>query len=204
MKELCFNCPGSVIWFSAWYEKLSSIRAFHFVLAHKRHSLLSFFEKTSDVESGPRSYYTDNYLVQFDECHFLMASLGEKSCNDVVQLTSRLSQSVISVTQLRWAPLDVSLQTDLTEGRSSWGRSDPQKRVKRRQRRGQLQGSVLLSLPANVVQAYKAAEDWSSELLRCFYAVLCSIFCLSSPLKYRSVYCNTSADMKLINSKNKW
>lgn len=41
-----------------------------------------------------------------------MASLGEKSCNDVVQLTSERIQSVIGVTQVRWAPLGVSLQTD--------------------------------------------------------------------------------------------
>lgn len=114
--------------------------------------------KTSDVDSGPWSHYADNYLVQFDECHFLMGSLRDKSGNDVVQLTSKLIQNVISVTQAWWAPLGVSLQTDrvrdsgagLPEGWSRWERSDPQKRVKTRQRQGQLQRSLLLSLSAHI------------------------------------------------------
>lgn len=55
------------------------------------------FEKTADVESGPQLYYTDNYLVQFEECHFLMDSLREKSGNNAVQLTSMLIQNAIGV-----------------------------------------------------------------------------------------------------------
>lgn len=121
-QELRFTWPGSVIRFSAQSAELSSRSAFHFVLADERHSLLSFSEQTSDVESGPWLYYTDNYLVQFDECHFLMASLEEKSCNDVVQLTSERIQCVIGVTQVRWAPLGVSLQTDRVRDPGTWRR----------------------------------------------------------------------------------
>lgn len=152
--------------------------AFHFVLAHGRHSLHSVLEQTSDTERGLWSYYTDNYLVQFDERHFLMGSLREKSSNDVVLLTSKLIQNVARVTQgLVWTARCLSSygQSEiLTEGGSCWERSDPQKRVKTRQRRGQLHRSLLPSLSAHTecgLHAYKAMEVWRAELLNCFDAV---------------------------------
>lgn len=107
-----------------------------------------------------------------------MRSLREK-CNDVVLLTSKLIQNVTRVTQglVRTARcLSSDGQSEiLTEGGSCWERSDPQKRVKTRQRRGQLQRSLLPSLSAHTecgLHAYKAMEVWRAELLNCFDAGL--------------------------------
>lgn len=130
-----------------------------------------------------------------------MASLRKKSCNGVVQLTSKLIQSFISVNQVRWAPLGVSLQADrvrdpgadLTVGRSSWRgwRAD----------RGEDSSKDLFSS----LCLWMCSRPTHNGRLK-FWAVrmfLCSslfnfLFVTTCEI---SVYCNISADMKLINSK---